>query len=64
MNAVSPDQDEATVHVLMRESRVLMRDVVAKYHEGAASRNWFYRERAGSAKMGVWTELTDGGATI
>jgi hypothetical protein len=41
-----------------------MQDVVATYHEGTAYRNWFRRERGGRAEMGVWSELTEGGAAI
>lgn len=41
-----------------------MQHVVATYHEGAASRNWFQPERGRLAEMGIWSELTESGATI
>lgn len=49
---------------LMREGRVLMRDVVATYHEGAASRNWFYRLRVLSRTRAGRSKLTQGGVTF
>ena len=42
------------VRALMREGRVLMQDVVATYHEVAASRNWFQRAK-GFAKTELRT---------
>ena len=48
----------------MREGRVLMQDVVATYHEVAASRNWFQQPKDFLKGQVSYTELTQDRATI
>jgi hypothetical protein len=50
--------------VLMREGRVLMQDVVATYHDEAASCNWFHQSKDFREDRVPHAELTQGGATI
>jgi hypothetical protein len=58
MEAVLLDQTRRHVRVLMREGRALMQDVVATYHEVAASRNWFQQPKDLLKGQVSYTELT------